>query len=290
MRDKLDELKKRIQDRIPLLSESQKFIADYIVENPETFALSSIRQLEKELRTSKSTIVRLAQSLGYDGFHELKNEFLQLIRKDLSPINRYKSFLYEPAGEANYVKLLAEEAVNNINTTMHVLDRKQYDKSVKILEESRHVYTLGLGISTYLAQIAAYLFKRVSVNADVMPVGGLSFAEQIINLGKQDTLLAFSFPQYSIETIEAAAYAQEKGVKVVAITDKVTADIVPYVDAYLQVAVETRSVSNCITAALVLLSALASHIGYDQKEKTIEGINTIESLRKKHRNSNMKNR
>lgn len=283
MRDKFEDLKSRIQDRIPKLSDSQKIIADYIVENPETFALSSIRELEKELKTSKSTIVRLAQSLGYDGFHELKNEFLQMIRQDLSPINRYKSFLYEPAGNANFVKLLAEEAVNNINTTMHLLDRKQYDRAVRIIKESNHVYTLGLGISTYLGQIASYLFNRVSIKADAMPSGGLSFAEQIINLDRRDVLFAFSFPPYSPETVEAAAYASERKIKVIAVTDRVTADIVPHVDAYLQVAVETKSVSNCITAVLVLISALASHIGFDQKERTLEGIKTVETLRQRHR-------
>ncbi|MFQ6115523.1 MAG: MurR/RpiR family transcriptional regulator [bacterium] len=282
MQRNIRELKERMKYKIPHLTESQKIVANYIVENPQKFALSSIRELEKELKTSKSTIVRLAQTLGYDGFYELKSAFVDILRHELDPINRYKTFLSEPAGELNYLKVIADETVNNIHETLLLVDNEQYNNAVNLIENADHVYTIGLGMSTYLAEIASYLFNRVSVNSNFMTYKGLTFAEQIINLPKEDVIFAFSFPPYSEETIQAACYAQEKGLKVIAVTDKVTSKIVQYSDVVLQVVVESVTISNSIMSVLVLLYSLIAQIGHDLKNKTLETIEAIEHVRKEH--------
>jgi len=209
MQGEINDLKKRIKYKIPNLTESQKVIANYIVENPQKFALCSVRELEKELKISKSTIVRLAQALGYDGFSELKSVFLQRIRNNLGPINRYKTFLTEPHEKLNFIKLVTDETVNNIHKTLQVIDKLQYKRAVDLLKNANHVYTIGMGISSCLAEIATYLFTRVSINSNFMTHGTLTFTEQIINISEDDVIFAFSFPPYSRETIEAAHYAQE---------------------------------------------------------------------------------
>lgn len=285
----LTDLKQRIKSQIPHLTESQKAIANYIVENPQRFALSSVRELEKELKTSKSTIVRLAQTLGYNGFYELKNVFLKTIRHKLDPINRYKSYLFEPGEKSNYLKLVTEETIKNINSTMPLIDDEQYKKTIELIKNANHVYTIGLGISNYLAELASYLLNRVSINSTFMMHGGLTFAEQIINVSKNDLILAFCFPPYSDETVQAASYAQEKKIKVISITDKATSEIVPYSDAFLQVVVESVTISNSVIAALVLLYSIATQIGYELKNKTLETLESIQHVRKEHSGKKIKN-
>ncbi len=282
IQDDLNELKKRIKDKIPYLSESQKMIANYVVENPQKFAISSIRELEKELKTSKSTIVRLAQTLGYEGFHELKSTFLMSIRHNLDPLPRYKTYLSENVPNTNFLHVMAKETKENVDTTLRLIEDRQYTKAVKIIEAANHVYTAGLGISTYLAEIAAYLFNRVSINSNYLGYGGLNFVEQIINLSKNDIILAFSFPPYSEETIDAVSYAKEKNIKVISITDKATSRIIQYSDIYLLVVVDSITVSNSILSALLVLYSITEQIGYDLKSKTLETIKSIEHVRKEH--------
>ncbi|MFQ5632283.1 MAG: MurR/RpiR family transcriptional regulator, partial [bacterium] len=110
MPNTIRELKTRIRYKIPYLTEPQKTIANYIIENIQKFALSSIRELEEELNTSKSTIVRLSQALGYGGFQELKAAIVKSMRRDLDPNNRYQAFLSEPFDDSSHLKLVADEA------------------------------------------------------------------------------------------------------------------------------------------------------------------------------------
>lgn len=282
MQNNLKKLKQRIKFKIPNLTESQKIVANYIVENPQKFALCSIRELEKELNTSKSTIVRLAQALGYDGFHELKSAFLKNIRRELDPIHRYKTFLSEPGEDSNFLNLIAEETVNNINSSILLIDNEQYAKAIDLIKNANYVYTIGLGISTYLAEIASYLFNRVSIKSVFMRYGGLTFAEQIVNLSKDDLILAFSFPPYSEETIQAVSYAQERQIKVITVTDKATNKIVPYSDVVLQVPVDSITISNSMMTVLMLLYSITAQIGHEFKHRTLEAIESIEHVRKEH--------
>lgn len=283
MQDNLKKLKQKIKIKIPDLTDSQKVVANYIVENPQKFALCSIRELEKELNTSKSTIVRLAQALGYDGFHNLKSAFLKSIRHQLDPINRYKTFLSEHNEESDYLESIVEETINNMNSTLLLVDREQYKKAVDLIKNSGHLYTIGLGISTYLAEIASYLFNRVSIKATSMSYEGLSFTEQIVNLSKEDVILVFSFPTYSEETIQAACYAQEKQIKVISITDKATSKIIQYSDIVLQAVVESNTVANSVMSILVLLYSMSAQIGQKLRGKTLETIEGIEHVRKEHK-------
>lgn len=282
MHQDLKDLKRRIKKRIPQLTTSQKVIANYIVENPQKFALSSVRELEKELKTSKSTIVRLAQALNYEGFHELKRAFLKSIRHNIDPMIRYKSFLSDPKDNSDIIDLIAEETKNNIHDTLVLVDKDQFSKAVQLIENANCVHTVGMGISKYLAEISTYFFNRITIKSNPLSFGAISFPEQVINFDVNDILLAFSFPPYSKETTEAARYANDKAIKVLCITDKVTNEIVQYCDVVLQVAVDSMTFSNSIMPVLVIIYSMVAQVGQDTKKRTLERIDAVAELRKKY--------
>jgi DNA-binding MurR/RpiR family transcriptional regulator len=178
-----------------------------------------------------------------------------------------------------YLKTLADETIINIHRTLNLVNENQYQEAVRTIKNARRVFTLGLGISSFLADIAAYMFNLVSVSAQALSYKGLTFAEQMINVSEDDVILAFSFKHYSLETIECARYAQEKKVKVLAITDEGTSMIVPYCTLHFQVASESISISNSIMPALVLLYALVYSIGHDLKDKTLKILEELEQIR-----------
>ena len=287
MKNNIKDLKQRVKSKIPDLTKSQKVIINYIVENPQKFAFSSVRKLERELHTSKSTIVRLAQALGYNGFHAMRTAFLEEIQNNIDPINRYKKYLSEtlkasPSRAPNFLQLISDETVNNINATLCLIDGGQYRKAIRLIERAQHLYSMGVGISCCLAEMAAYLFTRVSIKSNYLTCGHISFTEQIINMSQDDVIIAFSFPPYSKETIDAACYARERKIKVISFTDKVTNKIVQHSDIFLPVYVKSMTSSNSIMAVLVVLYSIATQIGHELKDKTLDTIEAIEHVRKKH--------
>lgn len=278
--EKIEEIRRLIKDKLPNLTRSQKIIADYMLEHPQKFALSSLEQLEQELKVSKSTIVRMAQFLGYDGFYRLKADFLEEIKNSLEPIERYKKFLSTPHERLDFVELIAEETIKNIEKTIQFLDKIQYAKAIDLIKEANHVYFIGMGISSCLAEIANYLFNRAAIKSTFMPYGALKFTEQIVAMSRKSLVFAFCFPPYSRETISAARYAQSRGIKVISITDKMTNEISQYSDVCLQAAVESITISNSIMSVLVILYALIAQLGKEFKLKSLKTIEALEKVRR----------
>lgn len=280
--EKIENLRLQIKEKLPQLTRSQKIIADYMIEHPQKFALCSLQQLEDELKVSKSTIVRLAQLLGYDGFYNLKADFLEEIKNSLEPIERYKKFLSTPHERINFVDLIAEETTKNIQKTLNLIDKNQYDKALELIKKASHIYFIGMGISSCLAETANYLFNRAAIKSSFMPFGVLKFTEQIVGISRKSLLFAFSFPPYSRETITAARYAQSRGIKVVSITDKITNEISRYSDACIQAAVESITISNSIMSVLVIIYALIAQLGNEFKKKSLKTIQALEKVRKEY--------
>ena len=85
--DVIEELRRRY-DR---LTQSQKRIAEYIVEHSQAVAFSTVDQMAAQLDVNPSTIVRFTYRLGLNGFPDLQERMRELVRGQLSrtgdPIN-----------------------------------------------------------------------------------------------------------------------------------------------------------------------------------------------------------
>src|SRR5262249_49302707 len=78
--DLIEELRRRY-DR---LTQSQKRIAEYIVEHPQAVAFSTVDQMAAQLDVNPSTIVRFTYRLGLEGFPDLQERMRELVRGQLS--------------------------------------------------------------------------------------------------------------------------------------------------------------------------------------------------------------
>src|SRR5438105_3742893 len=65
-------LSKYIRARFDECSRSQKDVAQYIVDHLDEAAFQTAEELARRANTSSSTVVRLSQALGFEGFPELQ--------------------------------------------------------------------------------------------------------------------------------------------------------------------------------------------------------------------------
>src|SRR3954447_3201111 len=78
--DVIEELRRRY-DR---LTQSQKRIAEYIIEHSQEVAFSTVDQMAERLDVNPSTIVRFTYRLGLNGFPDLQERMQELVRGQLS--------------------------------------------------------------------------------------------------------------------------------------------------------------------------------------------------------------
>ncbi|HXF99867.1 MAG TPA: MurR/RpiR family transcriptional regulator [Bacteroidota bacterium] len=252
-----------VQSKYPSLPENQRKVADFLLHNIRDIPFLSVVEVERRSGMSKATIVRLAQSLGLSGFQELRSRLLEGVQ---SAIRQPDSFaLLTQTDHEDTLTLVARQDVKNINETMKHLDKQTFRDIAAMILKASHVYTMGLGISSLMSKILAYSLNQVAVNATPLTHDYETFLEQLPFLSSSDLLIAFSFPPYSKETVDAATFAQRQGVPIVAITDRVTSPITFFARKVIPIRSQNLLFTNSFSAISVVINALATEVALRNK-------------------------
>ena len=268
-------LKELIHARYPSLPENQRKAADFFLLHIREVPFLSILEIEKRSGTSKATIVRLAQSLGFSGFLELRTKLMEGVQSALQFDDRFP--LLE-GSDKEALSIVARQDVKNINQTISHIDRETFGDVAHLILSARQVYTLGLGISSLMAQVLAYSLRQVAVRASPFIHDHGTFMEQLLFAGPSDVLCAFSFPPYSKETIDVVAAAAQRKIPVIAITDKPTSPITFFSKKVLAIRSQNILFTNSFSAISVVINALSTEVAMRNKEKAIRRSKEIDQL------------
>ena len=147
-----------IRGRYPSLARSEKKVARYILSNPADVVNMSSIQLGSEVGVSESTVVKCCQRLGFEGFSHLK---MALVR-DLATTPASAFGEVEPDDDINTIKeKLFQANAQALSDTLKVLDAKELEKAVEIIEGARKLGFFGVGASGMVAHDAQSKFMRI---------------------------------------------------------------------------------------------------------------------------------
>jgi len=258
------EIKEKIEQSYDDLPKNQRKIAEYFINNFDDISFLNVYEVSKATNSSVASIVRFAQRVGFSGYSQLRDAIAgvlknQLNHKEIFPLLESKKL------KDDLLTSVANVDINNINDTLTLIDRENFNGAVDLILKSKKVYTAGLGISYLLAEILSYQLTQVAIDAAVFRHTDSIFQEQILFLGKDDLIIAFSFPPYSKETVEAAKFACQRGIKVISITNKNASPITFYSSESLVVKSENMLFTNSFAAISVLINAIATACAYKNK-------------------------
>jgi DNA-binding MurR/RpiR family transcriptional regulator len=264
-----------LESRYPDLSAQKRRAADYLLEHHETSFALSVQDVARAAHVSEATVVRLARDLGFGGYLELRAALTAAATRALRPGDR---FVFEKPNRepSETVVKVASQEVENINRTVAALDPAQLGTFVERLRGAELIATVGLGVSSMLARLAAYLFFQIGRRAQLLTRDALSLAEQVESLPPNAVLLAIAFPPYSKQTIEAAARARDRGVPVLALTDGLRSPLARLAEASLFARSENVLFTNSLSGAMVVLNALVTDLALGDKERTLAHVAAID--------------
>jgi DNA-binding MurR/RpiR family transcriptional regulator len=270
-----------IHSRRDDLTPTQHRIAAYFLEHTSGVALLSVQELAGQLRVGPASIIRVAKSLGYRSYSDLKNGLKRNLRMDPSPLEQFRVHL--DAGEVaglSEVAAIARQEVRNIDATMGLQNEAIFQRAVDILCRARAVYLVGVGVSAHLAGLAGFVLQHIGLRGFPLQHTGLDVSEQLVGVGKGDALLVFSFPPYSPQTIAAAALAKAHGAVVVSITNHAIAPIAKHSDALLVAKTDTFAPSNSLSGPLVLIHGLAAAVAARSRPRSLRAMAATLTIRK----------
>ncbi len=234
--------------------------AEFVIANPDEVAFGTVASIAEMAGVQPSTLVRFAQSVGFQGFSDLQ----ALIRGHLrerwpSYQERLDNLRQSGAGDEGPAQLLdafAASAIQSLSSVRETIGDRDLRKAVEILAAARAVYLLASRRAFPVASYMAYALGKLGVAVVLVDNLASMGPEQIGPAGPEDALVAVSFAPYAPATAELAAIARTNGVPTVAITDSVLSPLKPISDVLFEVTEAEFGAFRSLSATLCLAMAL----------------------------------
>jgi len=255
--DVVEELRRRY-DR---LTQSQKRIAEYIIDHSQAVAFSTVDQMAAQLNVNPSTIVRFTYRLGLNGFPDLQERMREVIRGRLSrtgdPIN--ESHIAGHLDGTSFGASLSHDW-QNLHRTIAGIDSAAFTKAVNALSRARRLYVVA-GFSTYpVAHYSALILDRLRSDVTLLSTNDTFATPRLVEMKSDDCLLAFTFPRYAAATHRIVQWAKENKAKVVTVTDSPISAVGQIADVVLLAASAGTGLQNSLVAPMAMANALCNGV------------------------------
>ena len=266
-----EELKQEISAQHAKLSRRLRQIAEYAIAEPDHTALETVAAIAAKANVPPSSLIRFAKHFGYDGFTDMQRVFRsRLIDRASTYSQRIRESgatrppdLGSPSG---VLSQFVEADVTALQRLGHEARPQDLVRAIEILASAR---LIGLVAQRRSFPIAAYLFYALShLGREALLIDGLGAmqGEQVQLLGKEDAVIAASFPPYAPETLSIVTTAREHGAKIIAITDPALSPLALQVDVCFEI--EDGQIQGIRSLAAPLCLAVSLVVGLGRQIET----------------------
>lgn len=254
-----DSFRQMLMEKLPQLSKQQQTAGTYLLDHLSEVTFLSVPVFASKAGVSDATVVRLGQSLGFDGYAGLKMALMELARDKMNGGAVAKG-LFGDGNERTTLLTTAEQEVSNIQRTIQSLPQDRFQRAVSALFKADHIYSYGMGVSAHVADLFTYWLVQLGLRATTVSARSSSPLEQVVPLRLTDLLVVFSFPPYSRPTIEMVADMKERGIPTLAICDNLSAPVAADATHCLTVRTDNMMFTNSLSALFVVLNSLINEV------------------------------
>ncbi len=236
-----------------------------MLDEPHETATKSISEIAAENEINISSVTRLAQKLGFNGFPGLKDLFRQNVqqRKRFYSQQVRKFLERGPAGDDDKTSLLQhviQDEWSNVMLMAEAFEEKQFRRAVDLIIKAREIQIIGLRSSYPLAYYLSFYMKMIHSGVSMIGQAGHTLAEDLSRLKPGDLLIAIGVNPYTRDTVEACRICREQNVDVFAITDSVSSPLTNETENYLTVSIQGDYFFSPIAAAVICIETLLSEL------------------------------
>lgn len=258
-------------------SKGQKKLAAYIKENYDKAAFLTAAKLGETVGVSESTVVRFATHLGYKGYPEFQRELEELVRNKLNSIQRME-VTYGKVPQSEILDTVLHSDIEKIKMTLEAVDHEAFNLAVETILNAENIYVVGIRSCAPLAEFLAFYLNLIFDGVRLLNTNSASeIFEQMIRIGERDVIIGISFPRYSMRTLKALEFANNRNAKVITLTDSIHSPMNLYSSCNLIARSDMASIVDSLVAPLSVINALVVALSM-RKQKTV--VATLEALEK----------
>ena len=225
-----------LSEMLPELPESERKIANYILENPQEAITLTASELGKRSSTSSAAVIRLCKSLNLKGFQELKLKIAgDLQKKKTSGLKKIEPF----ESEHIVMEKVTSSSIDIMQETLEVLSVNELTKAVDLFIHADNIHFFGVGPSSIVAKDAQQKFLLINKNA-VAFTDLFTAKTAMTSINEQDVVVGISFSGSTPEVTDILSLANEKGVPTMSVAKYGSSQLAAHADVRLFTSAKTE--------------------------------------------------
>lgn len=266
----------RINKAYSGMSKRHKQIASYILGHYDQAAFMTAAKMGEALSISESTVVRFAAAIGYEGYPEMQAALAAWVKTKLNAVQKVGA-AYRGSSQSEVLTSVLSSDMEKIKDTIDNLDPAAFDTAVDIILEARTVYIAGIRSCAPLAEFLSFYLNMIRGNIVLLKTTSLSEVfEQMLRIGDKDAIIGISFPRYSMRTLKAMEFANDRNAKVITITDSVHSPMNLYSSCNLLARSDMVSIVDSLVAPLSVINALVVALCLKRPEAVKASLESLE--------------
>jgi len=252
------------------LTPAERCIADEVVAEPTLLAFGTVSDLASRVGTSRPTIVRFANKLGFKGYTQLQRH----VRSELSHrLARPSERIRHDDKAASSARTATNRAIAAVFDTVR---SKRFGKLIKPIAQAKKVWVLSG--ETSQAGALAFHSGLSMVRPDVYLLQAHSMSTDLSGVGPGDVAVVFDFFRYRRQVAEASRILADAGVAIIAVTDSPMSPLAELTSTWCEIEVPAIGPFDSSVPAVAMAELLVSRVAKELKQEATERIDRIEVL------------
>jgi DNA-binding MurR/RpiR family transcriptional regulator len=267
-------LRDEIFERMDELTPAERKVARTLLARYPAAGLESTAALAGAAGTSKPTVLRLLDRLGFGSYPEFQDRLRAEATRSMSPLSRARAHQAAPRGASSPGNSVFAHAVEQrarlVARLPDTVPPGEIERAVALLAgRPKHVVISGGYFSRLVARMLAMQLDQLIPNVDYAdePLG--ADVGKYLRAGRDSVAIVFDLRRHELAAKEVVSMAKARGVSVILITDETLSPSADEADIVLPVALDGVPFDS-FAALLVLAESLAEAVFHGAGEAAIE--------------------
>lgn len=275
------------------LSPIERDLADYFIAAGESLRTQSARSIAVELHTAPSTVSRFCKRLGYGGYNDFRDAYLEELRyvsSAFTSIDANQPFRKSDGTRAIAAKIAALYC-ETVGDTLQLTDTSSLERVVQLVADARVTFVYSAGPQSYLAEDFVDKMARIGRRVIVSHKSDTSYFLATGSHG-DEVHLVLSYSGETANALRVARQVKDAGGALVAVTSYGKNSLSQMADVVLRVSTREKLVEKLgcygmsISTMLLLDIIYSCVLARDYNHNVVRRVKTTRSFEQFRDSSN----
>mgnify|MGYP002696854679 FL=1 len=186
---------------------------------------------------------------------------------------------YGRISQSKILESVLHSDAERIKESIEMIDPNAFDMAVETILNAKRIYIVGIRSCAPLAGFLAFYLNMMFDDVRLLSTNSSSeLFEQMVRINKDDVIIGISFPRYSMRTLKAMEFANNRSAKVITITDSVHSPMNLYSSCNLIADSDMASIVDSLVAPLSVINALIVALCMKKQRDVAKTLEMLEGI------------